>query len=114
MRVALTLLLLAGVAAADTAVDTAQIATLHMRSPSHVVTSGGSQLDLPAGYFLPESTYDKLNTEVLRLQDVETRLTAENKTLRADVATWQPGFYVLATTFVVGLATGVYFYYKVK
>lgn len=81
---------------------------LHLSSDSHVVTSGGSVLDLPPGHFLDDTSYVKLDAEVKRLQDTETRLQAENKSLRASLDSWQPGPYTLAGTFLVGLATGVY------
>lgn len=81
---------------------------LRMRTPSHLVTTGGTQLDLPPGYFEDEPTHDKLDTEVKRLQTAETRLTAENKSMKQSLATWQPGWITLAGTLLVGLATGFY------
>lgn len=38
--------------------------------------------DLPAGVFVPTENWNKLDTEVRRLQTVETRLSAENESLR--------------------------------
>lgn len=92
--------------------DPAPPVNLHMRSPSRVVTDGGTELRLPAGYFVDEATHDKLDNELRRLQAAETKLNAENSTLRADMAGWQPGPYTLAITFVVGLAAGMYLYHE--
>lgn len=81
---------------------------VHVHSASHVVTDGGSKLELPPGYFYDEALHAALDVEVKRLQDVETRLTAENKSLRATLSTWQPPTYILVTTFVMGLGIGAY------
>lgn len=85
---------------------------VHVHSPSHVVTDGGSKLDLPPGYFYDEALHAALDVEVKRLQDVETRVTAENKSLRETLSTWQPPVYLLVTTFVIGVAAGAYLVYK--
>ncbi len=55
---------------------------LHLNSRSRVVTEGGANLRLPRGYFVPEGKWDALDLEVKRLQDQETRLSAENEALR--------------------------------
>lgn len=81
---------------------------VHVHSASHVVTDGGSKLDLPPGYFYDEALHAALDVEVKRLQDVETRLTAENESLRKTLSTWQPPTYLLVTTFVIGLGLGAY------
>ena len=81
---------------------------LHLHSDSHVVTKGGSELDLPPGYFVPEPDWDKLDAETKRLQDQEVRLTAENKSLKDATSGWQPGWRTLAITLVTGIALGVY------
>ncbi len=61
--------------------------------------------ELPPGRFLDADTWQVLDLEVQRLQTVETRLTAENKSLRKDSESWQPGWKTLLGAFVVG-ATG--------
>lgn len=81
---------------------------LHMRTPSHVVTDGGSDLRLPPGYFLDEPTHDKVDAEVRRLQDAETRLTAENQSMRKSLDGWQPGFYTLAIAAASAIVLGWY------
>lgn len=81
---------------------------VHLQSGSHVSTDGGTKIDLPPGYFYDEPTHSKVETEFKRLQDQETRQTAENKSLRASLDTWQPGWWTLAATVVVGVAAGWY------
>lgn len=48
-----------------------------------ITTSGGSTLNVPPGTIvvLPE-TWEKINAELLRLQEQETRLVAENTSLK--------------------------------
>jgi hypothetical protein len=79
---------------------------VHIRSASTVTTRGGSTLQLPPGYFLDEDLWKKLDNEVKRLQDAETRLTAENKELKrtANGATWSLVLGALVVGTVVGAA----------
>ncbi len=81
---------------------------LHLRSSSTAVTDRGSRLRLPPGYFIDEPGWSKLDLELRRLQDAETRVTAENASLRKATETWQPGWMTLTLTLAVGLAGGVY------
>lgn len=48
-----------------------------MRTPSEVVTEGGSRLRLPPGRFVDDLGWSALDAEMRRLQDAETRLKAE-------------------------------------
>lgn len=81
---------------------------LHLLTPSTLTTEGGSTLRLPPSYVLSEPAWSSLDVEMKRLQDVETRLKAENGSLRAAVSGWQPGFYTLAIAIVSGMALAVY------
>lgn len=81
---------------------------LHVSVPWHLSTDSGTKLDLPPSYVLDEPSYSKLDVEMKRLQDAETRLTAENKSLKTAVSGWQPGWYTLATVLVVGVGLGWY------
>lgn len=81
---------------------------VHLESSAHVVTHGGSTIDLPPGYFYDEPTHDALERNVKDLQDTKTRLTAENGSMRKSLDGWQPGFYTLLTFAASGLALGVY------
>lgn len=76
----------------------------HLKSPSTLRTEKGSELTLPPGYFLDEQTWQERDLELRRLQELETRLVAENKSLREDAA-FPPW---MAVTFgAVGVALGV-------
>lgn len=97
LLVFLALLLMSGRAAADE--------VKHFTSPIHVTTPSGKTLDLPPGYYLPESTWNRLDAEMRRLQDQETRLTAENKSLRHSVED-MPGWKWIAGALVIGIAVG--------
>lgn len=93
---------------ASPAVPAASGIWYHAAAPVHLTVEGGGSYDLPAGYYLPEPAWHALDTEVRRLQTTETRLEAENRVLRRAVAGWTPGWKVLATAVVVGLAGGWY------
>lgn len=81
--VALTLALLAPGAALAADYEVAPGAPpAHLRTPSRCATDGGSVLSLPPGYFLTEATYSALDADLRRLGDAETRLKAENASLR--------------------------------
>lgn len=54
----------------------------HVKSPTQCRTERGTELSFPPGYFLPEPTWLRLDGEMKRLQEQETRLTAENLKLR--------------------------------
>ncbi len=106
------LVLAAARAAADPATAEAPPPT-HLASSSAVHTDGGSDLRLPPGYFLAEPTWLRLDAETRRLQDAETRLRAENTSLRASAATgWQPGWYTVVLAVSGGIALGVYLDHK--
>lgn len=62
---------------------------------------------LPPGHFVNEPAWSALDTEIRRLQDQETRLDAENRSLRESAAGWQPGWRTLAVTLATGVALGV-------
>ncbi len=79
-----------------------------MRSPSELKTEGGSDLHLPPGYFLDEPTFDRLDAETRRLQEAETRLTAENNSFRSTASSWHPGWYTAAGIILSGFALGWY------
>lgn len=81
---------------------------LHMRSPTHCTTDGGTRLDLPPGFFLDEEGHAQLDAEVKRLQEAEMRLTAENGELRA-LTEGHFGTMLLVggVVLVIGVAAGV-------
>ncbi len=55
---------------------------------------------LPPGYYLPDATWDALDFEVRRLQDAETRLTAERDSYADTTVQWVVG------ALVAGFAAG--------
>ncbi len=62
----------------------------------------------PLSHVLDPVQWSVLDDELKRLQTAEVRLTAENGSLRATAKEWQPGWKILLSTLVVGLAGGVY------
>ncbi len=85
---------------------------LHLETPSSVQTDGGTSLRLPPGYFVEERVWSDLDLEMRRLQDAETRLTAENTSLRGAAAGWQPGWVTLTVTLAAGIVLGAYIDHK--
>lgn len=85
---------------------------LHFPGRTQLTTESGLHLSLPPGYFLDEPTHDKLDTEVKRLQDQETRLVAENQSLKKSLSSWQPGWVTIVSFLAAGIAGGVYLHSK--
>lgn len=81
---------------------------VHLKSPSKVETQAGSKLELPPGYFFDEAEKAALDVEMKRLQDQETRLAAENKSLRSSADGISFGWYALGSVIAVGFALGYY------
>lgn len=99
--------LVVGVAAVLAARDASGDPIYHLKSPSTLKTEKGSELKLPPGYFLDEQTWQDRDAEMKRLQEQETRLTAENKSLKKSAT----GDYPWLATGVVGafgIAIGVF------
>ncbi len=101
-RLAATVAVLMLLAAREATADPLPI--FHVRSNSTLKTEKGAELHLPPGYFLDEPTWDARDAEMRRLQELETRLKAENKSLRADTGTSSWKIVVVAA--VVGMAVG--------
>lgn len=85
---------------------------LHLASGSSVTTDGGTNLRLPPGYFLDEPAHAKLDAELKRSADAETRLTAENASLRAATSGWSPGWRTILIATATGFAGGIYAYHR--
>jgi hypothetical protein len=107
-RVATVTLTLLGLAARAAADPTPVTGHVQLSSGATCRTDGGSDIRLPVGHFLDEPVWAKLDAETKRLQTVEVRLTAENASLKASAASWQPGWYTLAGAFAAGIATTLY------
>lgn len=80
----------------------------HVVVPWTLVTPEGTHLQFPPAFIFNEAKYSALDTEMKRLQDAETRLTAENAALKKDVEGWQPGWYTLGAAALAGIALGWY------
>lgn len=81
---------------------------LRLSADSTLATPTGSYL-LPMGaHILDEPSWWKLDAEVRRLQDAETRLAAENTSLRKGSDSWRPGWKTIAGTLLVGVSVGFY------
>lgn len=105
---------LAGAAAAlvilshDAAAEPGLDEPARLRTPARCVTEGGSTVDLAPGRYLPEPVWNDLDAEVRRLQDVTTRLHAENRSLRASAAAG-PGWtavVAVGTALAAGILIG--------
>lgn len=58
---------------------------------------------LPPGYYLDQATWAKLDAEVVRLQEAETRLTAERDVYKEGA---RPAWIWAMGAFVLGASTG--------
>lgn len=98
---AAVLLIITGRAAADPPV------IIHLKSDADCVSTKGSHFQLPPGYELDEPTWATKDAEMRRLQDAETRLSAENTSLKAsasDSVSWKLVVTVASVAFAAGYA----------
>lgn len=110
LAAALAVILVPRVAFADDIVVLPPPINIHISSNSSLRTDTrpNVELRLPPGYFLDEPTWNKLDTEVRRLQEQEIRLTAENKKLREYSAGYFPMWAVVGASLAVGTAAGIW------
>lgn len=104
--------------AAELAIDSATTPTtpaptptlVHLKSPRRAcrLANPDDCATLGPGYFLDEDSYARLDVETRRLQDTETRLKAENQSLRGTLASWQPGWITSLVILSAGFAAGIY------
>ncbi len=88
-------------AAAEPALDR----PVHMVTPGTLTAESGATMAVPPGYFLTEPLWNAIDVEVRRLQDVETRLGAENLSLRKSAD--EPRVWPYLTGAAVGVALGI-------
>ncbi len=106
---ALVTFLLTTSAAADGApVEAPPTPHLQLTTPMLLTRNDGATRMLPPGHFFDNPAYDKIEKEIKRLQDQETRLTAENFSLRKATEGWTPGWKTVASVFVTGVTIGIY------
>jgi hypothetical protein len=79
---------------------------VHFESAFHYKSQGGSEGDLGSGYYVDDTTWKKIDADVKATQDLQTRLLAENASMRKTLASWQPGWYVLAVAAISGITLG--------
>lgn len=105
----------AGAGAAETTSATVEPASppapvlpppLHFARPIVITTATGRMLDAPPGYYLADPTFAALDAELRRAQDAETRLGAENESLRRS-ASERPGLALLLVAAAIGVAAGM-------
>lgn len=106
----LTVLALAGEAHGEPPAPPVPLSeSLHILVPFHVTTQGGAELDLAPGRYIPEATWSKLDLEIRRLQDAETRLKAENASFRASAAADTGPGWGTVTWIGLALTAGIVF-----
>ena len=81
---------------------------LKLTSPMTLARDDGRTRRLPVGRFVDEPSWSLLDAEMKRLQDTETRLTAENTSLRKSTSGWQPGWKTLGSVLITGIALGAF------
>lgn len=83
---------------------------LNIREPARICTlmEPVRCREVTPGVFLTVDAWGDLDTELRRSQDNETRLAAENNSLRDTTMSWQPGWKTIAVTLLTGLAGGIY------
>lgn len=103
---ALLVLLLAGRAAGDEHPDAPTTPHLQLTTPMTLLRDDGATRRIPPGRFLDEPTWQALDLRFRELEDAKTRLTAENKSLRGALSSWQPGWGTLGIAVLSSLAAG--------
>lgn len=104
VAVLLALPLAGGTAAAEPRCTSAPC---RVKSSSTLKTEKGSEVSLPPGWFMSDAVFSKVDAETRRLQDAETRLAAENASLRKSAAEAPFGWGTIAivvSAFAAGAA----------
>lgn len=95
----------------------AEAEILPMPSTHLWMRSGPGTLRGPNGkdYLIPQNSHiltnerwSELDSEMLRLSEQETRLDAENKSLKKSASAWTPPAWLLVMAFGAGAASGAY------
>ena len=77
-----------------------------LHTAAQCVTEGGSDVELPPGIHLSEPDWEKIDAEIARLQEAETRLTAENAKAK-ELSSPDTSWWLLGLAFSAGIAAGV-------
>lgn len=94
--------------AARAAAEPAPGVRLRMREDSTLTLKSGRVFELPPGRYIEEIEFERLEIEHKRLQDAETRLTAERDSYRKSTDQWQVGWKSLVFALTTGVALGIY------
>lgn len=84
---------------------------VNVAEPFHAVLDSGPSMHFAPSFVVPTAVWAKIDAEMIRLQTVETRLTAENTSLTASTAAAGPGLgtiALIAAALVAGIAAGHY------
>jgi hypothetical protein len=83
---------------------------LHLKKGAGVFTTiDGRRFLVPLdSRVIAPDAWSRFDIETKRLQEAETRLKAENVSLRAAADTWTPGWKTITATLLLGFAGGVY------
>jgi len=86
---------------------------VHLESGSgQLIGPDGQRYFLPVGsHILDGTSWENIDGEYRRLQDQETRLRAENRSLKDSLKGWRPGWITITSVLLVGVAAGVGGYY---
>lgn len=101
MAAALSVLLLSGGVAADPLPEVIPVTeSVTLRA------DGGAELRVPPGYYVPLDAWQALDAEIKRSQTAETRLSAENLSLRKSAESESCPWYLIAGAFALGITLG--------
>lgn len=84
---------------------------LHFRLSPTITSAGGRILVPPPGYYIADADFARLDAELRRAQDAETRLSAENLSLRASAREsggLRPVLVIAGLAFAAGMGVGLY------
>lgn len=95
--------------AMPTAAETMPSENVRLSSGAGMLEVGTRRFTVPQfSRVIAPPAWDKLDAELRRLQDVETRLKAENLHMKQATRGWQPGYKTLLLAATSALATGIY------
>lgn len=78
-------------------------------SPAQCITDKGSEFEIPPGVHMDLSLWARLDIETKRLQEVEVRLSAENKSLKEQFGKSGAGLGLVAGVILgIGLTSMAY------
>lgn len=80
--------------------------------PGELIAPNGQRYYLPVGtHILDGTTYQKLDDTIKTTQDDNTRLKAENDSLKKSLSSWTPGWGTLIVLTTLTIAVGGTAYY---